>query len=111
MRSPRPGSAAVAPTAGRSRGSRRVRRSRQHPASGELPKGKRSRADGDKRRATPKPGLRCVAMRVLAYTAVDVSDAPSKTARKHIGLPDRSRLREVTGRTLRTGLPAAELVE
>jgi hypothetical protein len=36
---------------------------------------KRSRAEGDKSRATPKPGLRCVAMRVLADTAVDVTDA------------------------------------
>src|SRR5262249_18745293 len=35
----------------------------------------RSRVEGDKSRATPMPGLRCVAMRMLADTAVDVTAA------------------------------------
>src|SRR5215469_9180767 len=34
---------------------------------------KRSRVEGDKHIATPKPGPRCVALRVLADTSVDVT--------------------------------------
>jgi hypothetical protein len=51
---------------------------------------KRSRAEGDKSRATPKPGLRCVAMRVLADTSVDVSDALKTVTRTQRGVSDRS---------------------
>jgi hypothetical protein len=48
-----------------------------HRANAHLRWRKGSRAEGDKSRATPKPGLRCVAMRVLADTAVDQTNGTS----------------------------------
>jgi hypothetical protein len=51
----------------------------------------RSRAEGDKSRATPNPGLRCVAMRVLADTAVEVSHAPKTATQTQLGVADPPR--------------------
>ena len=50
---------------------------------------KRSRVKGDRSIATPKPGPRCVALRVLVGTSVDVSDAPKTVTRTQRGVSDR----------------------
>src|SRR5262245_58609156 len=56
--------------------------------------GKRSRAEGGKRRATPKPGLRRVAMSVLADTAVDATSASNASTQTYFGClpPTRAKL-------------------
>src|SRR5262249_27196505 len=56
--------------------------------------GKRSRAEGDKRRATPKPGLHCVARRALADTAVDVTAADWRNCGACGGDADRRAIRK-----------------
>ena len=59
-----------------------------------MKRGIRSRAEGDKSRATPKPGLRCVAMRVLADTTVDATPAPNTATQTQLGVANRSPLRK-----------------
>lgn len=53
-------------------------------------RGKRSQVKGDRRIATPKPGPRCVALRVPVGTSGDVSDAPKTVTRTQRGVSDRS---------------------
>jgi hypothetical protein len=62
-----------------------------------LPPRKRSRVEGDKSRATPKPASRCVALRVLADTSADVSAALFALTRTYAGVPDRSAPRTSAG--------------
>jgi hypothetical protein len=59
-----------------------------------MAQGKRSRVEGDKSIATPKPGRRCVALRVLAHPSVDVSSAPNTATRTQLGVSDRRTLRQ-----------------